>query len=74
MSPKRNFASPGYIGQHKIIVANIPIKKTFRERWFSWPWKPWESHKLMTRHIDRLRDGYIIMSQEAFDEFVKHDR
>ena len=45
----------------KHVDDSIAVKKTPSERWFSWPWRPWETHKRVYKpQIYRMHDTYLV--------------
>ena len=51
------------------------VRRTWRERWCTKPWRPWRRHRsepiLPDGEVIRLPDGAMIMNRKTKDELVK---
>jgi len=42
------------------------IRRSFKERFFSLPWRPWKSHKIIHSPCAYIADNYIFVSPSTF--------
>ena len=58
----------GYFGGYRVVI--VPdaqgVRRTWRERLFSLPWRPWASTKVVPTHWpETLKDGVIKSEREG---------
>ena len=52
-------------------METCPVQKTYKQQWFSWPWKPWEttvSMLLGNQVVVDHQENVIYCSPEAADK------
>lgn len=58
--------------QDKMVSDYESVKRTWRERLFSWPWKPWKKfNSVYNPKVYSLKDGTLVMSPASYRVFIE---
>jgi hypothetical protein len=55
---------------HLTVTVEKTVKRTWRERMFTWPWKPWEDTK--TIQVQEPDPKFYVMTQHGSRTIVCH--
>lgn len=56
------------------VPCHIQVRRTWRERLTTWPWKPWQKFKLVPVAGYKIADDMIAMNPRAYDELMREAR